>query len=159
MGDMAYRVWDLLKQRVLAEESFPDEDLSKLDVRLEPDGDDSMVVHVGRNDVKLVGIAFSVDGVRWGDVREVGNHEVPFDQGKEKTAMCLHLPAWVLHATPNPWIEVDIPVGLTIAHRRFRYRADDRPVPGDFPLRDAAPARIHLLGKTPPPVPEGTPQW
>jgi hypothetical protein len=88
-----YRVRDLLKQRVLAEESFPDEDLPKLDVRLEPDGDDSMVVHVGRDDVKLVRIAFSVDGVRWGDVREVGNHEVPFDQGKDKTAMCLHLPA------------------------------------------------------------------
>jgi len=132
----AYRIWNNDRSRILQEESFREEDWSNLDVRIEPTGDDSLIVHVSHPKAVSIGIQFSLDGETWSDMRRIFNHYPSVDNNRGyKHPADLHLPAWVLKENPHPWIEVDISIGLTIITRRFKYRDGGEPLKGDFAPR------------------------
>jgi hypothetical protein len=132
-----YRVWSPDRTQVIREESFPEEDFKNVEVRLEPWGDDSMVVHVNHPKVLSMAIQFSLDGESWSDARKIGNHyrHVDLNRGEGKHPADLHLPVWILRENPHPLVEVDIQIGLTIITRRFKYGESQDPLKGVFPVR------------------------
>lgn len=122
-----YRLWNRERTRMVGEQFFPDEDLSKLMVSLEPSSDNSFVIHAvypgGLADQFCV--QYSLNGKLWSTYLLVRNHELPITWDRRLSP---HFPVEILNHNPHPWVEVDVFINLVHIRRRFRYGLNEPPI-------------------------------
>lgn len=137
LGDIdgkGYRIWSKDRMLTVGEEFLP-ELPSPLEMTLESFRGDAVIIHVAHPFVKSLSARFSADGENWTYARGFSNHATPIvnPAAPEDWAHSnARIPERVLSKNPNPWVEVDLIVGLQRIIRRFQFGVSPSPVPGAF---------------------------